>query len=63
MPKKLKNLVLLFILGIFVYSYLLPALVDQKQKEWEENGMGSVFDALDPNQDEQGQSDATHDEP
>ncbi len=62
MAKKLKTLLLYGILAMLAYTYFLPALLDQKKKEWEENGMSSVFDSLDANEDQEGQGDATDDE-
>lgn len=43
-----------FLMAAFlVYSYLLPSVIEEKKQEWQENGMGSVFEALDSNQDQQ----------
>ncbi len=53
MPKFFRKILWFFILGTLAYVYFIPAILEQKQKEWQENGMGSVFESLDPNQDQQ----------
>lgn len=41
------------ILALLAYVYFVPAILEQKQKEWEENGMGSVLETLNADQDQE----------
>lgn len=63
MKKKIKDLLFLLLVLFLAVTYFIPALLEQKQKEWKEQGMGSIFEALDPDTNEQSQSESTHDEP
>lgn len=63
MLSKIKKLIFFLILSLMAYSYLLPAMLEQKQKEWQENGMSSILESLDPDDDQQNEGNATHDEP
>ncbi len=60
--EKIKKTLILIVLAIFALTTLLPALLSHKQKEWEETGMSSVFEALNPDQNQEEQSDSTDDE-
>ncbi len=51
--KFLRKCLWFLMLAFLAYSYLLPAVIEQKRKEWEENGMASVLETLDSNQDQQ----------
>ena len=62
MKKKFKDTLFLLFLLIFGALYLVPAILEQKQTEWEDAGMPSILETLDADQDQEAESDSTDDE-
>jgi hypothetical protein len=60
----IKKLFYMIVLGLIGYLIFMPTAIDQNKTEFEDAGAlnTSVFDFLDPNQNQNGQDNTTDDE-